>query len=63
MRKPISAKDYALGDISEWLRDRVHHEGTAKDYASWTVTSNALDTTEQRRLNRELGLHKVNKGA
>lgn len=49
----------AFADISDYLKE----EGAIAygEHEVWVVTPNALDTKETRRLNKELGLHKVNK--
>lgn len=48
----------AFRDISKWLREsniRVRANGDV-----WVVTPQYLNTKEQRRLNRELGITKIN---
>ena len=55
-----SVRRLALRDISQYLNsERGLPRGKIKDI--WTVSSRALDTPEQRYLNRLLGIHKINK--
>ena len=55
-----SPKSQAKKDIAEWLK--VENILIAdKNHDVWTVTVSRLDTTEQRKLNYELGLHSINK--
>lgn len=49
----------AFADISDYLKEEASFSYGEHDV--WVVTPNALDTKETRRLNKELGLHKVNK--
>ena len=49
-----SAQSVALSDIRRTIFNTNNHE-------VWYVTASHLDDVETRTLNRELGLHKVNK--
>lgn len=49
----------AFADISDHLKEEAAFSYGENDV--WVVTPNALDTKETRKLNKELGLHKVNK--
>ena len=59
---------YALQDIKEEIEknEMVTHtwynEGGRGGYDIWVVFGDHLITSEQRRLNRKLGLHTVNRG-
>jgi len=53
-----SPKTSAFHDMSECIEPERKNES---GHDVWTVTSYRLDTLEQRRLNRELGIHAVNK--
>ena len=55
-------KTEAFHDIAEWLKeeDIKIMDG---NHDVWVVTGARLDTKEQRDLNKELGIHKVNKTA
>jgi len=58
-KKTIKAEQQACHDISEYLKKhniKIHD----KNYDIWVVTPNRLKKKEQRRLNRLLGLHKIN---
>lgn len=57
-----SAKRQALHDISEWLK-KEDIKIIDKNFDVWVVTGVRLDTKDQRLLNRELGIHKINKTA
>jgi hypothetical protein len=49
----------ALRDIMEYQRE-IFKEKPAKFFAEDLVTKNQIFTKETRRLNRQLGLHKLN---
>ena len=49
----------AFHDISEYLKE-IYPEYDNKKSRGFIVGVGILDTKEQRRLNRELGLHKIN---
>lgn len=55
-------KTEALHDISEWLKEE-NIKIVDGNHDVWVVTGARLDTKEQRNLNKELGIHKVNKTA
>ena len=48
-----------MNDIGEWIKEnkQVRYGGD-----KWVVTTSMIYTPEQRRLNKELGIHAVNKG-
>lgn len=63
-----SARQYALSDIAKDVKERAYIKGKEIGWNMWTavishyfISASHLDTKENRRLNRELGLHKVNK--
>ena len=58
MKKSVA--NIAMKDISKYLNDNdiPIHNGKQD---TWYVRPEHLYTKEQRRLNRELGLHKINK--
>ena len=49
----------ALRDISEYMR-KNNIKIKDKNNDVWIVTSHFMDNSKQRRLNRDLGIHKVN---
>jgi ribosomal protein L18E len=58
-RRCTSARIMALKDIAEWMREqKIQKHDEHGDI--WVVSAYALDTPEQRRLNKELGVSKVN---
>ena len=62
-----SAQQYALRDIAKDVKEKAFIKGKELGWNMWTiviqhyfVSTKQLDTKENRRLNRELGVHKVN---
>lgn len=62
-----TAEQYALKDIAEYTKQKAYEKGEEINYNMWTtiismyfVSSSHLGTKENRRLNRELGIHKIN---
>ena len=65
--KYTTARQCALKDIAEEVKELAYDKGKEIDSNLWSwiissyfVSSTTLNTKENRRLNRELGLHKVN---
>jgi hypothetical protein len=56
-----SARGVALRDISIYLRKIGIKPGNAKQEDIWYVFPYQFNNKETRRLNAELGIHKVNK--
>lgn len=55
-----TAKRVALSDISKYLQENdIKLHGWNMDI--WIVTPRQIDNAETARLNKELGLHKINK--
>jgi hypothetical protein len=59
MRKIKSVKQQALIDITKHNRD-AGRLVFGNNWADFIVGSKYLDTKENRKLNRELGIHKIN---
>jgi len=54
-----NVKSIALKDIADYMRDQnIQIRDEAGDV--WVVTASRMDCPEQRKLNRELGVSKVN---
>ena len=54
-----NVKSIALKDIADYMRDQnIQIQDEAGDV--WVVTASRMDCPEQRKLNRELGVSKVN---
>lgn len=54
-----SVRRIALRDISEWMREqKIEIQDEHGDV--WAVTANRVGTPEQSKLNKELGVSKVN---
>ena len=62
VKKIRTASMAALIDISKYLLENNTKILTKKnqDVEIWTVTPKRLFTKEQRRLNKKLGIHKIN---
>jgi hypothetical protein len=53
-----TARGYALRDISEHIKKDLKETFGSKD--TWFVSATALNTKENRKLNRQLGINIVN---
>jgi hypothetical protein len=54
-----NVKRIALKDISQWMREQ--NNNLRDEHGDvWVVSAYTIDTVEQRKLNRELGVSKVN---
>ena len=61
MAKKVSPRIEALRDIAEDLKDEGIDTRDNSNGEMWIVSSAVLECPEQRELNRELGIHAVNK--
>jgi len=66
-KKYTSARSYALSDIAQDVKEKAYIKGKEIDTKMWSwvissyfISTRALDTKENRMLNRKLGLHKIN---
>lgn len=57
-KKFSNAAQYAFHDISKWLGEKGINRTGFHDI--WIVTPSNLDSPHQRRLNRQLGIDKMN---
>ena len=55
-----AARRQALIDISKEIENNPHIYKPSDKYGVWSVLSSTIYTKKQRRLNKELGIHKVN---
>jgi|TARA_R110002167_G_scaffold105374_2_gene271023 hypothetical protein len=51
----------ALKDISKYISETYKENGLVGKGDSWVCCAEHLNTIETRKLNRRLGLHKINK--
>ena len=54
-----NVRSIALKDIAEWMREQnIHIQDNHGDV--WVVSAYRMNTSEQRKLNKELGVSNVN---
>ena len=58
-QKTTTARQQALKDISAWIK--TEHPNLLNSSGDlWIITPSRIDNPKQRKLNRDLGIHKVN---